>query len=310
MTPTQIPHSSKPPLLNAPNIELLASPHKKNRVQEFVVSQTRYAKAQANEGRAVRASWEITTPEKDKMRLHLPSAGFETPVLRPRTAQIPAESNPEVLPSSPPRLKSLANKPTTSMHSPGLAGKAMATPAVREVFSPKRQKGPEEKSTAKNSGTSNPTRKERRARSDSDEEHLGSTGFSFPVIHGVPPLTGVTGLTERRESKRARHDIMNPRENRAGSRGEKENKKDRKNELNDKKKHRIPAGLALMHGFSSTNVGKTRLTVRENSSIAKISFSQSRTDRTAAKFRCIQQGQSLREDKSRRVKTRETKRYI
>ncbi|KAI0285063.1 hypothetical protein BGY98DRAFT_1173700 [Russula aff. rugulosa BPL654] len=241
MTPMKIPHPPKP-ALSASNIELLASPHEKNRVQEFVASQTRYAKAQANEGRAVRASWDISTPEKDKMRLHLPSAGFETPVLRPRTVQIPAESNPDVSHSSPPRLKSPANKPTTSRQTPDLAKKAKATSAVRDVFSPKRQKGSEKKSTAKKSGTLNPTLKERRARSDTDEEHLAR-------------------LTERRESKRARQNIMNSREVRAGTRGEKENKKDRKNELKEKKKHRIPAGLALMHGFSSTNVGKGRLTI-------------------------------------------------
>ena len=73
----------------------------------------------------------------------------------------------------------------------------------------------------------------------------------------------IPGLTERREGKRARQDIMNPREDRAGTMGEKENKKDTKDEHNEKKKHRIPAGLALMHGFSSTNVGKGRLTVRK-----------------------------------------------
>jgi hypothetical protein len=262
MTPIKIPHPPKP-ALSASNIELLASPHEKNRVQEFVASQTRYAKAQANEGRAVRASWDISTPEKDKMRLHLPSAGFETPVLRPRTVQIPAESNPDVSHSSPPRLKSPANKPTTSRQTPDLAKKAKATSAVRDVFSPKRQKGSEKKSTAKKSGTLNPTLKERRARSDTDEEHLASTDFSLPVAHGFPPFTDVTGLTERRESKRARQNIMNSREDRAGTRGEKENKKDRKNEPKEKKKHRIPAGLALMHGFSSTNVGKGRLTVRK-----------------------------------------------
>ena len=63
---------------------------------------------------------------------------------------------------------------------------------------------------------------------------------------------------------------MNPREDRAGTRDEKENKKDAKNELNDKKKQRIPAGLALMHGFSSASVGKSRLTVREKSSMVGI----------------------------------------
>jgi hypothetical protein len=187
MTSKQIPHPPEPALLSTSNLGSLASPHEKNRVQEFIASQTRYAKAQANEGRAVRASWDITTPEKDKMRLHLPSAGFETPVLRPRAAriQMPAEHNPNVSPSSPPHLKSPANKPTTTRRqSPDLAKKARATSAVRDVVSPKRQKT----STAKNlkSGTSNPTRKERRARSDTDEEHLASTGFSFAAVHGVP----------------------------------------------------------------------------------------------------------------------------
>jgi hypothetical protein len=51
-----------------------------------------------------------------------------------------------------------------------------------------------------------------------------------------------------------------------GARSEKENKKDAKNGSNQKKKQKIPAGLALMHGFSSTSVGKCRLTVAKSSS--------------------------------------------
>lgn len=173
MTSTQIPHPPEPVLLSASNLELLASPHEKNRVQEFVASQARYAKAQANEGRAVRASWNISTPEKDKMRLHLPSAGFETPVLRPRAAQISAEPNVSL--SSPPLMKSSANKPTTSSRkSPDLAKNTKKTLAFRDVVSPKRQKGSGKKSTANKPGTSNPTRKERRPRSDTDEDHLAS----------------------------------------------------------------------------------------------------------------------------------------
>ncbi len=180
MTSTQITHPlhpTKPAPLNASNLELLTTPHEKYRVQEFVASQGRYAKAQANEGHAVRASWDISTPEKDKMRLHQPSAGFETPVLKPRAAQIRTE--PYNSPSSPPRLKSPANKPT-SRQSPALVRKAKATSAVREMVSPKRQKGSGEKSTEKKSGTSNPTRKERRARSDTDEEQLASKSFLLP----------------------------------------------------------------------------------------------------------------------------------
>jgi hypothetical protein len=190
MTSTQIthpPHPTKPALLNASNLELLTPPHEKNRVQEFVTSQSRYAKAQANEGCAVRASWDISTPEKDKMRLHQPSAGFETPVLKPRAAQIRTE--PYNSPSLP-RLKSPAKKPTTSRHTPALVRKAKATSAVREMVSPKRQRGSGKRSTDKKSGTSNPTRKERRARSDTDEEQLASKSFLLPshqrssAIHG------------------------------------------------------------------------------------------------------------------------------
>ena len=55
---------------------------------------------------------------------------------------------------------------------------------------------------------------------------------------------------------------MNPGEVKAGKKSEKENKDDAKNSRNEKKKQRLPTGLALMHGFSSTSVGKSRLTVR------------------------------------------------
>jgi hypothetical protein len=177
---------------------------------------------------------------------------------------------------------------------------AKATSTGREAVSPKRQKGSGKKSTMANhkkSGTStNPTRKERHARSDTDEEHIASTSSLFPVIDGVPEFTDVTGLTERRERKRARQEIMNSREERAGTRGEKENKKDAKN---DKRKQKIPAGLALMHGFSSASVGKSRLTVRKTLFMSEFYFIHPCVDRTAAKFRCISQGQGLRENKSR-----------
>jgi hypothetical protein len=72
----------------------------------------------------------------------------------------------------------------------------------------------------------------------------------------------VTGLTERRERKRAKREIMNAREVKT-SRGEKENTNDGYGS-NDKKKQKVPAGLALMHGFASISVGKSRLTVRKS----------------------------------------------
>jgi len=87
---------------------------------------------------------------------------------------------------------------------------------------------------------------------------------SIFILNRATRFTDVTGLTERRERKRAKREIMNPREVKTGK-GEKENKNDAHGS-NDKKKQKIPAGLALMHGFASVSVGKSRLTVRKSSS--------------------------------------------
>ena len=59
---------------------------------------------------------------------------------------------------------------------------------------------------------------------------------------------------------------MNPREVKANTRAEKENKDSAKSGPDNKKKQKLPAGLALMHGFSSASVGKSRLTVCKSSS--------------------------------------------
>ncbi len=73
----------------------------------------------------------------------------------------------------------------------------------------------------------------------------------------------LSGLKERREKKRARKNIMKPvtdvdseTENLYRPAKIKAGKKD-----GDKSK--TPAGLALMHGFTATNIGKKRITVGE-----------------------------------------------
>src|SRR6267142_392243 len=170
------PHPSEPAVLNASNLELLVTPQE-NRVKEFVTSQTRYAKAKANEGRAVRASWDISTPEKDEMHLHQPSAGFETPVLRPRAVEnVRVRAEPNHRRASQPHPNSSTNNPTPQSRELVGKGKAKPTSAFREAVSPKAQKKPENKPTTKRSGASN---KECRARSDTDEEHLASMSSFF-----------------------------------------------------------------------------------------------------------------------------------
>ncbi len=153
------PHPSEPAVLSASNLEWLATPHEENRVQEFVASQTRYVKA----------------------RLYELSAGFETPVLRPRAVQI-SRAEPGHRPASQPHSTSPANKPA-----PQSPEKAKSTSAIQDAVSPKtrRQKKPRNKPMTK-SGTSYPARKERRARSDTDEEHLASKSsfvLPFSTVH-------------------------------------------------------------------------------------------------------------------------------
>jgi hypothetical protein len=178
----QLPRSSLPSVpvpINASNLKLLATSDDKSRIQDFVASQARYAKAQANEGRAVRAAWDISTPEKEKMNLHKhqPSAGFETPILKPRAWAAQIQPDPDPDPEPPPHPKaSPANKP--GRYSPRVAKKkGKGSPGVVEavVVPHERQKRPNHKSTTdKKSRTAKVARKERRARSDTDEEHLAS----------------------------------------------------------------------------------------------------------------------------------------
>ncbi|KAG1907279.1 uncharacterized protein F5891DRAFT_1000895 [Suillus fuscotomentosus] len=75
-------------------------------------------------------------------------------------------------------------------------------------------------------------------------------------------------LSERRERKRVKRDIVKPNTNIAvhvsPSASEKEYKKVARKKG---KKHSGTAGLALLHGFSATNVGKNRLTLKPLASL-------------------------------------------
>ena len=57
---------------------------------------------------------------------------------------------------------------------------------------------------------------------------------------------------------------MNPKKRKASTDEANEESGDdiRHKKGSKRKKAKIPVGLALMHGFSATNVGKSRLTVR------------------------------------------------
>ncbi len=245
-------HPPEPVLLSASNLEFLITSDERNLVEEFVASQARYAKARVNEGRAIRASWGISTPEKEKMRLHReqPSAGFETPVLKPRAAQTQVEPRPR--PPSPHRPK--------ASPSPKRDKKVKAMSVFVEAASPKRQRRRNDKSAERQLRALKSSRKRCHPRSDTDEEHVASM-YTFAALNGATILTDMTGLADRRERKREKREIMNPREAKPST----ATRKERKNNATSgptNKKQKIPAGFALMHGFSSASIGKSRLTVR------------------------------------------------
>jgi hypothetical protein len=68
-----------------------------------------------------------------------------------------------------------------------------------------------------------------------------------------------TGLDERRERKRTRRAIIKRTERPTSDNEEQSDSQDSKKIK--AKKAKVPAGYALMHGFSATNVGQHRLTV-------------------------------------------------
>lgn len=72
-----------------------------------------------------------------------------------------------------------------------------------------------------------------------------------------------TGLAERRERRRAKKAIVDPKPDPPASNVYSHDSDDGKKKSSGKrgKGLNIPAGLALMHGFSATNIGKNRLTV-------------------------------------------------
>ena len=75
------------------------------------------------------------------------------------------------------------------------------------------------------------------------------------------------GLAARRERKRIKKAIVQPKEITESDETGKENHprsnlKGKKEK--PRKKPKVPAALALMHGFAATNVGKYRLTVGDS----------------------------------------------
>ncbi|KAJ6509888.1 hypothetical protein C8R47DRAFT_1095732 [Mycena vitilis] len=148
-------------------------------------------------------------------------------------------------------------KPSAALHNVGFATPILTAriPRPAEEQESKKENIPAAKKT-------HPTKK---PNDNSDK------AFKPSKKRGADPVSDedhAARLTERRERKRIKRAIVQPKEatelDTASSNG---NGKRKKGAKGKGKKAKVPSGFALMHGFSATNVGKNRLTLKPPSKV-------------------------------------------
>ncbi|KAJ7228735.1 hypothetical protein GGX14DRAFT_414565 [Mycena pura] len=194
-------------------------------IKSYIQTQKAHAKTYATEGRSFSTSWDIT-PRKPTATTSNESrnVGFATPVLKARNSR---------------RATGEASKHETA---PGKTTDDIETARASPPTGGRLQRTSQSEEDAKKPSKSKRYwEKNRGADSNSDKDH-------------------VARLLERRERKRIKRAIMKPKEatesETASSNG---NKRKKRKQAKDEKS-KVPAGFALMHGFTATNVGKNRLT--------------------------------------------------
>ncbi|RDB22484.1 hypothetical protein Hypma_010281 [Hypsizygus marmoreus] len=211
---------------------------KKLFISSYLREQKLYAKAYASDGRAIEASWKRPNPpfldEPPIPAGPTEEYGFGTPILKPRISkQIPQSS-----PASP-----NAKKPQTSAK-------------VTEELSDKNR--PQEVNRKRQHPESPAKATELRP---NDYHSKSSKQLQASVVDSSDEHA--MRLKERRDRKRAKRAIVEPindSDDELDAKSDKNTKPKGKKKPEAKKK--VPAGLALMHGFSATNVGSGRLTMK------------------------------------------------
>ncbi|KAA1466188.1 hypothetical protein DENSPDRAFT_830944 [Dentipellis sp. KUC8613] len=235
------------------NSRALGELKKDDLIRSYVDNQTRFLKTYAVEGRAFLSSWERSGSEKEKEK-GAPvvdaqrNSAFETPVLKPRTLEAPAI-----------RPAKRVEPPVENADS-----RRQLSPVNASVKRPK-VSSPVQRST-KCSRTDKENKK-----SDSAKPQLSKSKARAEVVDESSGDEHKQRLAERRERKRSRRAVTKPNEDPPSERSDEEEtvqpKKKRAKKASKKELSRVPAGLALMHGFSSTNVGKNRLTMQPSTGI-------------------------------------------
>ncbi|KAI0637785.1 hypothetical protein C8Q77DRAFT_1205910 [Trametes polyzona] len=269
------------PPLNSDNLRKLSGSdlNKEAYLQSYIRAQEAYLSSYALEGQAAAAAWRDSPLAPEALQStgtitrHVEiESGFGTPVLKHRRWAV-VQSGPEeaVLggdatgPSEPSRPKDTSKE---GDHCPPHPVPVMPARKPRErdlnsnslpVSSPsprKRARGSQQvqRKRKENPGTVAYNKSMRREK-EHDEEHRRR-------------------LDQRRERRRANKAIVDPyRKPPMTSSGEESDSEQNKTSRKASKKTKthkglhMPAGLALMHGFSATNIGKNRLTTQVDTAV-------------------------------------------
>ncbi|KAL5508154.1 hypothetical protein ACEPAH_5772 [Sanghuangporus vaninii] len=223
--------------------------HRSNLIQAFIDSQKRHASAYASEGRKEFSRWVKSCGEEvSKSAKETSTQGvFSSPILKPRNANAPSVVQQTILSSSNDKSCSGGK---VKKHDKSALGSAQRASQVQPDRLVKRSKKksmplPAETGSGKDKGRSNSeVNQKKRERSESDDEREER-------------------LAQRRDRRRHKKEITAPK----ARGGEKESGYDEEKSTipsphkSKNKKSKLPAGLALLHGFSAENISKHRLTM-------------------------------------------------
>ncbi|KAJ6515968.1 hypothetical protein C8R45DRAFT_958227 [Mycena sanguinolenta] len=216
--------------LTSESLPALLKLDKNQFIQSYIQGQRAHAKTHAEEGRSLEASWEtLSTPKKPSASGSY-NVGFATPIL---TARVPRV----VIDREGSKKENIPSKSADNNQMP-------PTFPADEKTQPKKPGNKPDKTLRPQKSA-----KKRAADSHSDEDQ-------------------VARLAERREKKRVKRAIVQAKEpSEPDTVSSNDNNKKGAKGKAKAKKPKIPAGLALMHGFIATNVGKNRLTLKPPSNV-------------------------------------------
>ncbi|KAG7449282.1 uncharacterized protein BT62DRAFT_1002863 [Guyanagaster necrorhizus] len=190
-------------------------------ISSYIKDQKALVKAHADQGHPL-----LTSPHPSQVPLPQKElGGFDTPVLKPR---VPKPRSIEFARQKPPKLASTTNtidKPKQQISEKGTKKSSIPQP--------------EHKSSKKQVSSS--SSRKRKAAEVSDTEQQAR-------------------LKDRREQRQVKRAIVQNKENDARSEVSDKDSIECKKGKQKRGKNKMPPGLALMHGFSATNIGKNRLT--------------------------------------------------